>query len=156
MAFAEAIGTGTPVAVVADVDWDQVAKSAELDGGRFFSEIAEFAPTPPVDGSTLDDDRRPLPQRLATATGEEREQLLREQIRTELTEVLGRPVDDNANFLESGLTSLTALELTRRLTDSLSLDIPLITIIDKPTTNQLAAHLTTLLPPPAVGALTPA
>ncbi|GAA4473733.1 hypothetical protein GCM10023170_095330 [Phytohabitans houttuyneae] len=144
---AAAVGAGTPITVVADVDWERVVKATELGGGRLFAALPDAAPGSRTTGPDTASGA-PLPERLVASPAHEREHLLRELIRAEVTDVLGHPVDDHANYLENGLTSLTALELTRRLTDATALDIPLIAIVDKPTTNELAAHLTTLLPPP--------
>ena len=83
-----------------------------------------------------------LHQALAIATAEEREDILRETVRTQLAEVLSpTPIDDDSNFLENGLTSLTALELTRKLMTLTDVEIPLVAILEYPTPAQLGHYL---------------
>jgi len=83
-----------------------------------------------------------LHQALAIATEEEREDILRETVRVQLADVLSpTPIDDDSNFLENGLTSLTALELTRNLMTLTDVEIPLVAILEYPTPTRLGHYL---------------
>jgi len=83
-----------------------------------------------------------LHQALAIATAEEREDILRETVRTQLADILSpTPIDDDSNFLENGLTSLTALELTRKLMTLTDVEIPLVAILEYPTPARLGHYL---------------
>ncbi|MFG2007410.1 acyl carrier protein [Spirillospora sp. NPDC048911] len=79
---------------------------------------------------------------LAGGDAAKRELLLREAIRTRLMELLSLDsIEDDGNFLELGLNSLSALELTKNLMAITEMEIPLVTIVDHPTAAQLAGHL---------------
>lgn len=81
-------------------------------------------------------------QRLLSSAGnDEREQVLREIVRTKATGILNTPIDDDSNFLENGLNSLTALELTKTLMNICDLEIPMVAIVEHPTPEQLGRHL---------------
>jgi acyl carrier protein len=83
-----------------------------------------------------------LHQALAIATAEEREDILRETVRTQLADILSpTPIDNESNFLENGLTSVTALELTRNLMTLTDVEIPLVAILEYPTPGQLGHYL---------------
>ncbi|BCB82727.1 hypothetical protein Psuf_000400 [Phytohabitans suffuscus] len=115
-----------PAGPVAEADadsaiWDELRRT---EGTAPAEPPAVPAPLPPVaGGSTLD------------------------QVKAVAADVLARDrVDDEANFLELGLTSLTALELTRRLNALTGLDIPLVAIVDHPTPAELSRYLEGLMP----------
>ncbi|MBB5936991.1 acyl carrier protein [Streptomyces zagrosensis] len=79
---------------------------------------------------------------LAAATPEEREAILRETVRTQLAGILSQStIEDDSNFLENGLTSLTALELTRNLMTLTDVEIPLVAILEYPTPATLGNYL---------------
>jgi acyl carrier protein len=72
----------------------------------------------------------------------ERERLLRETIRTYVAKLLTLDaIEDDSNFLELVLNSLSAIELTKRLMTITDMEIPLVTIVDHPTPARLASHL---------------
>ncbi|WP_030843664.1 acyl carrier protein [Streptomyces hygroscopicus] len=104
---------------------------------------------PQEDGAAMQTDKSEtardgaaLHQALAIATAEEREDIMRETVRTQLADVLAPTViDDDSNFLENGLTSLTALELTRNLMTLTDVEIPLVAILEYPTPAQLGHYL---------------
>ncbi|GAA2100733.1 hypothetical protein GCM10009801_73450 [Streptomyces albiaxialis] len=78
---------------------------------------------------------------LAAAGTEERERLLREALRAQTAGVLEQPdIGEDSNFLEHGLTSLKALELTRGITSLTGIEIPLVAVIENPTPGQLARY----------------
>ncbi|MFC4907541.1 acyl carrier protein [Actinomadura gamaensis] len=83
-----------------------------------------------------------LQRSLVSGDEAERARLLRETIRTHVAALLSLPsVEDDGNFLDLGLNSLSALELTKNLMTITGLEIPLVTIVDHPTPAQLASHL---------------
>jgi acyl transferase domain-containing protein/aryl carrier-like protein len=93
----------------------------------------------------------PLPllrERVAGASAEEAGRLLLEAVRRHTADVLGLAtsdeVDPQLEFLELGLSSFTAMELSKRLgEDGLELDPT--AIYDHPTPGELADHLRTTL-----------
>ncbi|MEU3964730.1 acyl carrier protein [Streptomyces buecherae] len=88
-----------------------------------------------LDGAKLRED-------LAAATPEEREALLRETVRAQLASILPEAtIEDDSNFLENGLTSLTALELTRNLMTLTDVEIPLVAVLEYPTPAALGHYL---------------
>lgn len=83
-----------------------------------------------------------LRDKLAAATPEEREKLLRETVRTQAADILDHAtITDDSNFVEQGLTSLKALELTRNLMTLTNVEIPLVAIIEYATPTQLARYI---------------
>ncbi|WP_034482766.1 acyl carrier protein [Actinomadura oligospora] len=83
-----------------------------------------------------------LQRSLASGDEAERARLLRETIRTHVAALLSlTSVEDDGNFLDLGLNSLSALELTKNLMTITELEIPLVTIVDHPTPAELAGHL---------------
>lgn len=75
-----------------------------------------------------------LQRRLAAAGPAEREKMLAEAIRELASAILDQAVfESDSNFLESGLTSLRALELINKLTTLTGIEIPLVAVIEHPT-----------------------
>ncbi|MFC8129724.1 acyl carrier protein [Streptomyces sp. NPDC057302] len=91
--------------------------------------------------NTPDQDGTELEQQLAAATPEQREQLLTDTIRTQAGTLLSTALADDSNFLENGLNSLTALELTKTLMGLTGMEIAMVAIVENPTPAQLAHHL---------------
>ncbi|MFF1374662.1 acyl carrier protein [Streptomyces sp. NPDC058308] len=92
-------------------------------------------------GNTPGQDATELEKQLASATPEEREQLLTDTIRTQAGTLLNTALDNDSNFLENGLNSLTALELTKTLMTLTGMEIAMVAIVENPTPGQLAHHL---------------
>jgi aryl carrier-like protein len=83
-----------------------------------------------------------LRRAVANGDAKERERLLRETIRAHVATLLSLDsIDDDSNYLELGLNSLSALELTKNLMTITDMEIPLVTIVDHPTAARLAGHL---------------
>lgn len=83
-----------------------------------------------------------LRRSIASGDLEERKRLLQETIRTHAAALLSlSSIDEDSNFLELGLNSLSAIELTKNLMKITDMEIPLVTIVDHPTPAQLASHL---------------
>ncbi|WAP54074.1 acyl carrier protein [Streptomyces sp. S465] len=107
------------------------AAGPQGDGSAMQTDNSESA----LDGAALH-------QALAIATAEEREDIMRETVRAQLADILApAAIDDDSNFLESGLTSLTALELTRNLMTLTDVEIPLVAILEYATPAQLGHYL---------------
>nr|WP_123602004.1 type I polyketide synthase [Micromonospora sp. Llam0] len=90
-------------------------------------------------------DRAGWAQRLAGATGEQREQIVLGLIRDQLVEVLrlepGRPLDTRSGFFELGLDSLMAMDLSRRLSDRAGIALTPSGIFSHPTLSGLTKHV---------------
>lgn len=106
--------------------------------------------TPEQDGAAVTPASDPAPppeaneaerRRLLAAEGAERERLLREIVRSNAANVLNATITDDSNFLESGLNSLTALELTKTLMNITGLEIPMVAIVEHPTPAELGRYL---------------
>ena len=83
-----------------------------------------------------------LQRRLGTAEPAERAEVLAEAIRELASEVLDQPaLALDSNFLESGLTSARALELTQRLTTLTGIETQLVALIEHPTSAELGRYL---------------
>ena len=93
----------------------------------------------PVVEPTEDNELR---ERLAAATPEERESVLRETVLGRVSELLESPsMDEESNFLENGLTSLSALELAKGLMNVTGLEVPLVAVVENPTAVLLGKYL---------------
>ncbi|MFH8371801.1 acyl carrier protein [Streptomyces sp. NPDC018031] len=83
-----------------------------------------------------------LAEPLASATPEEREALLRELVLQLAAEILEAPdLDDESNFVETGLTSLRALQLSKGLMNDTGIEAPLVAIVEHPTPSLLGKYL---------------
>lgn len=83
-----------------------------------------------------------LAKLLAAATPEERETLLRAAVLSRVSAILNRPeMEEESNFLENGLTSLTALELAKGLMSATGLEVPLVAVVEHPTATLLGKYL---------------
>ncbi|MEU1116787.1 MULTISPECIES: acyl carrier protein [unclassified Streptomyces] len=94
-----------------------------------------------TNGNTPGQDATDLEKQLAAATPAEREQLLTATIRAQAGKLLNTELSDDSNFLENGLNSLTALELTKTLMTLTGMEIAMVAIVENPTPAQLAHHL---------------
>src|SRR5918999_4790466 len=78
---------------------------------------------------------------LATAKAEDRVQLLREVVRSRAETILKTPLTEDSNFLENGLNSLTALELTKTLINATGIELPMVAIVENPTPADLSQQI---------------
>jgi acyl transferase domain-containing protein len=112
---------------------------------------ARTAPAPVADFADEEEDEAALPSlrdRLAGAQAEEVERVLLETVLRYTAEVLGldsaEQVDPLLEFLDLGLSSFTAMELSKRLGED-GLELEPVAIYDHPTPGELAEHLRTTL-----------
>lgn len=82
-----------------------------------------------------------LQEQLVSAAPEERVSLLTDVIRTQASTLLDTTLADDSNFLENGLNSLAALELTKTLMSLTGTEIAMVTIVENPSPAQLAQRL---------------
>ena len=92
-----------------------------------------------------DDDTGSLAKRLAGASQNARERMVREEVRAQTATVLGHTspaaIDPEKAFLELGFDSLAAVELRNRLSAITALRLPPTLIFDYPTPTAVADHL---------------
>lgn len=94
-------------------------------------------------GSTEEatNDGQPAVQLSGTAP-EERQQLLRALVLRRACEILEAPqLDEESSFLENGLNSLSALSLAKTLMNDTGLEVPLVAIVEHPTSTLLGEYL---------------
>ncbi len=89
----------------------------------------------------------PLRQRLATLSDSDQRALMTDLVRTHVAVVLGHPgpaeVPEDAEFVDAGFDSLTAVELRNRLAAATDLRLPATLVFDHATPAALAEHLRT-------------
>ncbi|MDG4794564.1 type I polyketide synthase [Micromonospora sp. WMMD1082] len=86
--------------------------------------------------------------RLDQLDGPGRQQVLAQVVRTEAAAVLGRPaedIDDDVDFLDLGVSSLTAVELRTRLGATTGVELTVAALYDCQTPAELVAHLDAVL-----------
>ncbi|SCL26496.1 Acyl transferase domain-containing protein [Micromonospora pallida] len=140
--------------VVADVRWDRFVPSfTALRPSRLFTDIREAQPGQGEETSNGADRgaASALRERLAAASGSERDRILLDLVRGTAAAVLGHAtpsgIRPGRGFLELGFDSLTAVELRNRLTAETGLALPATLVFDHPTPNALAGHLRAELAP---------
>ncbi|MGQ4366308.1 SDR family NAD(P)-dependent oxidoreductase, partial [Streptomyces sp. SAS_272] len=145
----------TPHALLTPVRLDAGALRAQAAAGRLPALLRTLVRTPPrragaaPGGSPAGE--RPLPERLAQMTPEEREKAVLELVRAEVAGVLGhadaRRLEGERSFQELGFDSLTAVELRDRLAAATGLRLSATLPFDHPTATALAAELLGRLAP---------
>ncbi|WP_242884834.1 type I polyketide synthase [Actinomadura litoris] len=142
-----ALAGGRPLAIPVALDPRALRRQA-ADGtlNPVFAGLVKRPPTAPrpAPAATRTGDLRELPP-------EEREKAALELVRSATAAILGHgsasSVDPGAGFLDSGMTSLTAVELRNRLSAATGLRLPSTVVFDHPTPVALGRHLAGLLAP---------
>jgi acyl carrier protein len=118
--------------------------------GRLFDEIpavARIQATTATEQATVDD--QPLLVRLAAVAEEDRTPVVREVVLRHTATVMGytdpAAVATGATFLDLGFSSLTLVELTKRLMLATGLELLPTLFFDHATVDAVSAHLTELM-----------
>ncbi|MER7518594.1 SDR family NAD(P)-dependent oxidoreductase [Streptomyces sp. NPDC126499] len=126
--------------VVAPVDWPVFLDHLHLEGRGFFAAVAAAAPARPA---AVD-----LAGVLAQATGEERTELIAQEIRRQVERVLGAEAADPAGsdrpLVESGMDSLSSIQLRNGLQRRLGQPLPANLCFQYPTVDRLTTYLSGL------------
>jgi acyl carrier protein len=146
-ALAAVTGTGGPLAVVADIDWDKFApvftirRASPLIGDLTEAReaLAEMGETA---GSGAGGE---LATRLAAMSAAEQERMLTDLVRGHAAAVLGHTsaarVPAGTAFRDLGFDSLTAVELRDKLTAATGLTLPATLVFDHPTPTATATMI---------------
>ncbi|MEU9282325.1 type I polyketide synthase [Streptomyces sp. NPDC048342] len=142
-ALGQALGSGEPCRVVADVDWDRLtAVFAAVRPGPLF---ALTAPRSEETGESAESGETAggLARRLAELPPVERERAVLALVRDEVAAALGHDpahdLDVTRTFKSLGLDSMTAVEVRGRLVAATGLALPATVVFDHPTPRELAA-----------------
>lgn len=142
-----------PQCMVADVDWAVAGAAYQAHGRRPFLERL-VPPAAAAAANAADADAAPAPAadlrgELAALAPRARRERLVALLRAELARVLGlagpQAVDPAQGFFETGLDSLMAMQLRRRLAALLDLALSPTVTFNHPSAAQLADHLLALL-----------
>ncbi|WP_433789723.1 type I polyketide synthase [Actinoplanes sp. CA-252034] len=142
-AMADAVGSGEPTVLVADVRWDRFA--AELGAVRPATILADLPEVRAQGREVTVDGRLPLAVRLADLPPAEARRTILADVRTAAASVLGHENADavpaGRSFQELGFDSLTAMELRNRLAAATGLTLPATLVFDYPDAERLTAYL---------------
>ncbi|MEV4316928.1 beta-ketoacyl synthase N-terminal-like domain-containing protein [Actinocrispum sp. NPDC049592] len=142
---------GCGVQLIADIDWPTFIP-AHYPGGvgpllRDLPEAQPFLTTAPDTG--IPDEPAGLKRLLTERPETEHEKLVLDVVLRHTAAVLGHAsadtVDSDTTFIESGLTSFTALDLRNRLCTATGLILPPVVVFELPTPRSLAEYVRTEL-----------
>jgi acyl carrier protein len=150
-ALAPALACDDPPAMVADVDWTARAPEFPVALLRDLPEARGSRQELGPDTSALARDAAAWGARFRAGSESEQAELMTDLVRTHTAAVLGHDAPDTIradhDFTDLGFSSLTAMELSRRLSTVLRHDVSAAAIYDTPTPAALAAHLRAELAP---------
>ncbi len=138
-----AAGSGTPESVVARIDWARFLPVYLQAGRRPLLDDVGRAVAPASENPSLPQ-RTPLVDRLTAAPAQQRRKLVLDFLRETVAEVTRIDVADireDAGFFDLGMDSLMAIELRRRLEQSIGRELPATLAMDHPRLSNVADYL---------------
>jgi myxalamid-type polyketide synthase MxaB len=125
--FGALLGQELPQVGVLPINWATFAKQMPSSWPVLSQVMQQPAAEPTL----------PLGEQLSRVPAEEQEKLLRASILAELARLLGTVPDDEQRFVDQGIDSLMAIQLTNRLAAALGIALPNTTVVQYPTTADL-------------------
>jgi acyl transferase domain-containing protein/nucleoside-diphosphate-sugar epimerase/acyl carrier protein len=148
-AIERALATGEPALSVVDVEWEAFARArTAVRPDHVFDSIPGFqVPDDAAAGPATDGED--LREKLATLPEPDRDALLLEVVRAHAATVLGygsaEAIAPDGDFLDLGMSSLSAVELRKRLTELTDLELPVGFVYDLGTPEAIVEFLLTEL-----------
>ncbi|MEB3024187.1 type I polyketide synthase [[Mycobacterium] crassicus] len=132
---------------VVAADWPRLATAYRTRAAlRIVDDLLAVPAAAGGSGSVSTEFRRAL----AEAEPEQREELLRDHVITQVVAAMGlasrHALDPTAGFFASGMDSLMSVTLQRALSDSLGETLPAAVVFDYPTVDALTGYLASILP----------
>ncbi|ULP40954.1 type I polyketide synthase [Mycobacterium lentiflavum] len=141
--LADAAASSSAQGVVARIDWARFLPLYEQAGRRaFLTELEREVPdaVPPVTPSGTTQ----LVEQLTNAPLQQRKRLLTDYLRdavAEVTRVDVAEIREDAGFFDLGMDSLMAVELRRRIENTVGREIPITLVMDHPRLSDVADYL---------------
>lgn len=143
-ALEKVLASNSPHTVVADINWDLFKELYELGGKKSFLEEISLD-SEATDGERASEDSSKLLQQLHQAPESERNQILIEQLQTDISRIIGlsksKLPDPELGFFRMGMDSLMAVELRNLLSSTFSSSISTATLFEKSNIKDLAEYL---------------
>ncbi|NEP27766.1 beta-ketoacyl reductase [Moorena sp. SIO3I6] len=140
--------SNSPQTVVADINWRLFKELYELGGKRsFLEEISVYSEARDGERTEEEDkgEQNSLRQRLEAVTETQRRELLRQILQEEVAQVLGLSITNRPNpevgFFEMGMDSLMTVELQKRLSKLLGVNLSSTLTFDLSNIEQLEKYI---------------
>nr|WP_051385697.1 type I polyketide synthase [Actinokineospora inagensis] len=139
---------GAASLIVADVDWDEVAATADPRAARLLAAVTTapsvVSPAAGTRSEQYADRADEFRRRFTDRSPADREELAVSLLTAQAQSLLGTaPVSPESNLLDLGFTSMTVLELATVVRDHTGIDLTPAAVFDHPTPAALARHLAT-------------
>ena len=145
LALERLILAGQPQRTIAPIDWSRFAPAFSAKRPRRLLDLVQVGATQSVGAASAAGQERIDSWRHAAA--ENRHALVVEYLQAEIGGVLGRaasdPIDPERGFFESGMDSITTVELKTRLESALGIALPTTIAFERPNAAALADYLLT-------------